>query len=105
MRTGRRRTTQFPTHEEIVARIGNSEALYAPELNFQYSNLGFTLAGEIVASTSGTPYAAYVRQRILDPLSLGDTTPDIPAAERGKRLATGYSARDREGRRVARPAL
>ena len=95
--------TQFPTHDEILARIGNSEALYAPELNFQYSNLGFTLAGEIVESTSGQPYAAYARERILDPLGLRNTTPDIPAAERGKRLATGYSARDREGRRAAVP--
>jgi CubicO group peptidase (beta-lactamase class C family) len=95
--------TQFPTHDEIVARIGNSEALYAPELNFQYSNLGFTLAGEIVASVSGLPYATYARERILDPLGLGNTTPDIPASERGKRLATGYSARDREGRRAAVP--
>ncbi len=95
--------TQFPTHEEIVERIGSSEALYTPELNFQYSNLGFTLAGEIVASISGLPYAAYVRARILDPLGLPDTTPDIPASERGKRLATGYSARDREGRRAVVP--
>jgi CubicO group peptidase (beta-lactamase class C family) len=96
-------TESFPTREEIVAVSGNQAALYAPELHYQYSNLGFTLAGEVVAATSGMPYAAYVEGRILRPLGLSDTTPDIPASERGKRLATGYSARDREGRRAAVP--
>ena len=98
-RTGPRRTRSSRPTRRSSPGSATPRRSTRPELNFQYSNLGFTLAGEIVAATSGTPYAAYVRQRILDPLRLGDTTPEIPAAERGKRLATGYSARDREGRR------
>jgi len=93
----------FPTHDQIVEKIATLEALYTPELVFQYSNIGFTLLGETVAATSGEPYAAYARRSILDPLGLSSTTPEIPETERGKRLAVGYSARDREGRRAAVP--
>jgi CubicO group peptidase (beta-lactamase class C family) len=94
---------QFPTHEEIVSKISSQEALYTPESHFQYSNLGFTLAGEIVAATSGKPYEDYVRERILDPLGLKNTTPEMPEAEKSKRLATGYTALDREGQRRSLP--
>jgi CubicO group peptidase (beta-lactamase class C family) len=94
---------RFPTHEQIVERIGSQQALYTPETNFQYSNLGLTLAGEVVAASSGLPYDRYVRSNILEPLGLASTTPEMPESERGKRLATGYSALDREGKREALP--
>ena len=93
----------MPTREEIIAKSGSIEALYAPEKHHQYSNLGFELLGEIVASKSGEPYADYVRKSILGPLSLASTTPYLPEAERGKRFATGYASLDREGRRAPIP--
>lgn len=93
----------FPTHEQIVKRIAEQQALHTPETYFQYSNLGITLAGEVVAATSGSAYADFVKRRILDPLGLASTTPEMPENERGKRLATGYSALTREGRRNALP--
>ncbi len=95
----------MPTREEIVARGGTIEALYAPATHFQYSNLGYELLGEIVATESGEPYAAYVRRSILGPLALTSTTPAIPEAERGKRFATGYSSLDRDGARRPIPFL
>jgi len=93
----------FPTHEQIVKRIGQQQALQAAETYYQYSNLGLTLAGEVVAATSGTAYSDYVTGRILEPLGLRSTTPEMPENERGKRLATGYSALTREGRRSPLP--
>lgn len=94
---------RFPTHDEIVQRLASQSAMYPPETYFQYSNLGLTLAGEVVAATSGTPYDQYVRANILEPLALKSTTTEMPEAERGKRLATGYTALDREGKRVPTP--
>jgi len=88
---------------QIIERIGSQPALYSPETNFQYSNLGLTLAGEVVAATSGMPYDRYVRSNILQPLGLSSTTPEMPESERGRRLATGYTALDREGKREPRP--
>jgi len=69
---------RFPTHDEIVRRLPEQEELYPAQTYHQYSNLGLTLAGEIVAAVSGQPYDGYVRDRILTPLGLASTTPEIP---------------------------
>lgn len=94
---------RFPTREEIIERIAHQETLYPAERHYQYSNLGLTLAGEIVAAVSGQPYAEYVRRNILQPLGLASTTPEMPENERGRRLAVGYSALTREGVRQPLP--
>jgi CubicO group peptidase (beta-lactamase class C family) len=93
----------FPTHEKIVERIASQEALYPSDRYFQYSNLGLTLAGEVVSARSGKPYAQFVRERILDPLDLDATYPEMPLEEKGKRLAQGFSARRRDGTRTPLP--
>jgi CubicO group peptidase (beta-lactamase class C family) len=93
----------FPTREMIIERIAKQEALYPSDRYFQYSNLGLTLAGEVVSARSGKPYGQFVRERILDPLDLDATHPDIPLEEKGKRLAQGFSARHRDGTRTALP--
>ena len=93
----------FPPRESVIERIKNQETLYPAATYFQYSNLGITLAGEIVAAASGEPYAAYVKRRILEPIGLQSTTPEMPEMEKGRRLATGYSASTREGIRKPMP--
>lgn len=94
---------RFPTHEQIVAKLKEQATLYPPETYFQYSNLGLTLAGEIVAAEAGQPYADYVRRTVLQPLGLTSTTPEMPAALRGTRLAVGYTALRRDGTRQPVP--
>jgi CubicO group peptidase (beta-lactamase class C family) len=96
-------TFDFPTHEQIVARASAQPAIYPAETYFQYSNFGLTLAGEIVAAASGQPFDTYIHQRILDPLGMTSTTTDMPANERGKRLAQGFSAVRRDGTRAPVP--
>ena len=93
----------FPTHDQVVDRLADQETLYPSAEYFQYSNLGMTLAGEIVAAASGQPYDKYVREHILDPLELMSTTPEIPDSERGARLATGYTSKLRDGSRKVVP--
>jgi CubicO group peptidase (beta-lactamase class C family) len=90
----------FPTREQIKERIAGQQTLYPAERYFQYSNLGITLAGELITSASGDDYESYVRARVLDPLGLKSTTSEMPEKERGGRLATGYSALRRDGKRV-----
>lgn len=89
----------FPTKDEIVEGLAEQETLYPARRYFQYSNLGLTLAGQIIEERSRQPYAEYVRSHILDPLGLDDTYPEIPEEHRGGRLATGYSAPTRDGHR------
>jgi len=88
---------EFPTREQVKEKIGSQKTLYPAESHFQYSNLGLTLAGEVVAAASGEPYDHYVKGHILGPLGLTSTTPEIPADQKGNRLATGYSILTRDG--------
>ncbi len=89
----------FPTREQVIERVSSQETLYPSAKYYQYSNLGLTLAGEVVAAASGMPYADYVQRNILDPLGMGDTSPEIPKEQQGKRFAMGYGAQKREGER------
>ena len=89
----------FPTHEEIVGKLPTQSMLYPPRTYYQYSNLGLTLAGEIVAAASGRAYDDYVRANILDPLGMSSTFTDLEDRFRGNRLASGYTARGRDGER------
>ncbi|HQR46888.1 MAG TPA: serine hydrolase [Thermoanaerobaculia bacterium] len=93
----------FPTREKVIERLAGQQALYPPETYFQYSNLGLTLAGEVAAAAAGVPYDTYVRKNVLEPLKLSSTTPEMPEGERGGRLAAGFSARGRDGRRTPVP--
>ncbi len=93
----------FPTREQVKEKIATQQTLYPAESHFQYSNLGLTLAGEVVAAASGEPYDQYVKNHILRPLGLTGTTPEIPADQRGTRLATGYSILTRDGEPKAMP--
>jgi len=93
----------FPTREEIKKKLSNQEELYPAQTYFQYSNLGMTLAGEVIAAVSKKPYKAYVTENVINPLGLKHTTPEIPRDQAGKKLAVGYSVRLRKGGREEIP--
>ncbi len=93
----------FPTREQVVRRLGEQEMLYPADRYYQYSNLGLTLAGEIVAAVSGESFADYMLSRILDPIGLSDTWPDFGEYPFPDRLAVGYSALRRDGTRERLP--
>jgi len=86
----------FPTTEQIEAKIGSQPPLFPASRYFQYSNLGLTLAGDIVAAVSHEPYAKYAQTHVLDPLGLKDTRPFLPMDLYGKRLAVGWGAIGRD---------
>lgn len=93
----------FPSRDQVIERLGEQEMLYPSDRYYQYSNLGLTLAGEIVAEVSGTPYDEYIRARILDPLGMSSTWPDIGEYPYTDRMAVGYSATRRDGTRARMP--
>ena len=60
-----------------------------PATTFEYSNLGFALAGQIITKVSGIPYQQYIDENILKPLGMNNTYWEytkVPAS----RLALGY---------------
>ena len=82
----------FPTREEVIRGVAIQHAVYAPETKWKYSNLALAVAGEVVATVSGEPYADYVRRHILDPLGMTSSSVDMPEAHRA-RLAGKQEAR------------
>jgi CubicO group peptidase (beta-lactamase class C family) len=93
----------FPSHDELVAGLKSQKTLYPADTFFQYSNLGLTLAGDIAAAAAGCSYQELVQARILTPLGMSSTFPEMPASHRKGRLANGYSAIGRDGTRTAVP--
>jgi CubicO group peptidase (beta-lactamase class C family) len=97
-------TDPFPDEAALVrATTAASAAVLARNERFKYSNVGFGLAGAIVAAAGGAPFAEQVRARIVDPLGLADTGVDLddpPAAGPRGPLAGAHAALAYADRRV-----
>ena len=89
----------FPTKQQVKDSIGKQKMLFAGARYYQYSNIGLTLAGEIVEAVSKQSYHQYIREKILSPLNMNDTYSSMPHKKYGKQLAIGYSAIKRDGTR------
>lgn len=92
----------FPTREHIDAQIKSGDLAFLPGTKRKYSNLGYTLAGQIVERVSGKPFKDYVTENILIPLQMQSTYVELPK-ERRARLATGYGRRMPDGQREVIP--
>jgi CubicO group peptidase (beta-lactamase class C family) len=80
----------FPTSEELRQKLAEQSTIYPAARYYQYSNLGLSLVGEIVAQISGQDYESYVDEHILGPLKMNDTATGFPTDDREHRIATGY---------------
>ena len=82
-------TTSLSTTEELHREFEMGVTFTEPSVHFRYSNVAFSMLGEIAESAGGRSYATLLRREILTPLGLADTYPDLVAAAR-RNLATGY---------------
>lgn len=89
----------FPTRAQVIDRLSAQETLYPSQTYFQYSNLGWTLAGEIIQERSGQEYETYINQNLLQPLGLTETRTYYPEDLRGEQMAIGYTGMHRAGTR------
>lgn len=78
---------------EIVQTIARSQLRFKPGAKFEYSNSALFVLGRVIEVISGKPYAAYVHEKILEPLDMRDThfAPPAPATNR---IAIIYARRD-----------
>ncbi|GAA2985809.1 serine hydrolase domain-containing protein [Streptosporangium longisporum] len=60
---------------ELFADLGPDTVKHRPGRRFHYSNVGFALLGELVARHRGVSWEAAVREEVLRPLGMKDTTP------------------------------
>jgi CubicO group peptidase (beta-lactamase class C family) len=89
----------FPSREKAIEITQGQTTLYRAWEHYQYSNLGLTLAGEIVTSVSGQNFHQYVSENVLNPMGLHNTFSTMEKEKHGKELAIGYEAVPRHGER------
>ena len=77
---------EFPPRGRLMEPV---EQIFGAGATWKYSNLGYGLLGEVVASASGASWHDYVHQNILSPLGMADTATRPRSNEPG--FATGYS--------------
>lgn len=93
---------QFPSREALRAKLPEQTAALPAETRWKYSNLGLSLAGEVVTAVSGQPYPDYVQSHILQPLGMADTfVATIDPAH--PQLAVGYGRRKPDNSRALSP--
>ena len=67
-------TLEFPGEQELLERLGEAEQVLPPSTAWHYSNLAYALLGHVVTRVSGQPIHDYVRERLLTPVGLEQTT-------------------------------
>lgn len=85
------------TREDVVRRIGRVELSKPFRSAYQYQNIMYIAAGEVVAKASGMPWEDFMKKRIFQPLAMTHTITsdaDWNAADH----ATGYQYDWRTGR-------
>jgi CubicO group peptidase (beta-lactamase class C family) len=77
------------SERELLASLAGLPLERAPDVESVYSNLGFGLAGMLVARVSGVPYRDFVQAEIFEPLGMKSATWDESSVPAG-RMAIGY---------------
>lgn len=82
-------TLEFPPSDKLLDELKDVTPVFPPLSRYKYSNLGYTILGQVLSVVAGRPYKEYAVDRILKPLGMtssGFDISDLPDA-----LATGYT--------------
>jgi CubicO group peptidase (beta-lactamase class C family) len=93
----------FPTRAQVLESLAAPVPSSVAGSRHDYSNVGMTLAGELVQSVSGLSFEEYVRRRLFEPLGMTRSFTDQNGAARSAGLATGFSVLQRDGSRLPIP--
>jgi CubicO group peptidase (beta-lactamase class C family) len=91
----------FLDADELFADLAAGPVIEAG-LRLKYSNHGYALLGQVIASVTGEPYADWIAREVLAAIGLAETTPDMPL-KRGTPFARGHTAHLPVGRRLVVP--
>jgi CubicO group peptidase (beta-lactamase class C family) len=75
---------------ELIRVAGEAQPTAKLREKFQYQNLMFAAAGEIVAQTQKMPWEKFVAERIFKPLGMTNSNLSIKEMERAKDVSFGY---------------
>ncbi len=80
----------YPDEAELLRMLLDGGVVLESRTAFKYSNVGYSLAGLIIARISGMPYNEFVTRNIVDRLKLENTGPDWDEA-RASEYTIGYT--------------
>jgi CubicO group peptidase (beta-lactamase class C family) len=60
--------------ERYVRSLGNEKMLCAPETAFHYSNIAYDVLGDLIAKMSGVSFEKYMKDSILTPLEMTESS-------------------------------
>lgn len=86
------------TREDVVRRIGRVELSKPFRSAYQYQNIMYIAAGEIVTKASGMPWDDFVKLRIFQPLGMSRTVTSDADWNASTDRATGYQYDWKTGR-------
>ncbi len=93
-----------PGLPDTVASIRSCVLVNPPDTKTRYSNIGPSIAGQIVATVAGVDYARYQQEHVLEPLGMKSSSFLLSGIER-QRLAKSYmQVADGRGGMVEREA-
>ena len=79
--------------EDVVKSVRDSWLKFPPGQRFEYSNQGIDLAGYLLETVSAEPFADLMREEILIPLGMTNSTFDQAEATRKESCAVGYQGK------------
>jgi CubicO group peptidase (beta-lactamase class C family) len=86
--------------ERYIGRISDTWLRFPVGYRHQYSNYGYDLAAYLIQVRSGTPFAKFAREKVLEPIGMTRSTFDPEKVPRLENRAIGH---DRRGRVVPLP--
>ena len=73
----------------VAGRLSEEYAAFPPNLVFSYSNVGYTLLGELIEQNSGQAFEPYMREAVFEPVGMSHTGYRVSPAMRPL-LSKGY---------------
>jgi len=79
---------------QVIGLFKSLEPVQPFRTRWEYSNIGYALAGEIAASVSGSSWEQIVTRRLIEPLGMSRTTAYFDAAPAMENIADGHVVTD-----------
>ena len=85
---------------DVIKLAGLAKPTAKLREKFQYQNIGYTTAGEVVARANGTTWERFIEERIFRPLGMTSSHASIRQMAKARDHATGYSVDDKVATKV-----
>ncbi|MBA2559382.1 MAG: beta-lactamase family protein [Propionibacteriales bacterium] len=81
----------FPDRSTLIEGWNEADRILKPHSRWHYSNLGYSLLGELIAQLDGREWRESLQARILDPLEMRRTTLGLVAPNAGTYYVPPYT--------------